>query len=91
MERKMSEGTAYNQGELTEETRRMVLEQTAMTNHTMAMFGLIDEIMAVSKNPHASIIQRLKTMKNQLSLEDPMPLYDVTTLDLAIKALQAHS
>jgi hypothetical protein len=47
--------------------------------------------MAISKNPHASIIQRLKTMKNQLSLEDPMPLYDVTTLDLAIKALQAHS
>jgi len=87
----MSEGTAYNQGELTEETRRMVLEQTAMVNHTMAMFGLIDEIMAVSKKPHASIIQRLKTMKNQLSLEDPMPLYDVTTLDLAIKALQAHS
>jgi len=87
----MSEGSAWNQGELTEETRRMVLEQTAMTNHTMAMFGLIDEIVNVSKNPHASIIQRLKTMKNQLSLEDPMPLYDVTTLDLAIKALQAHS
>jgi len=36
----MSEGTAYNQGELTEETRKLVLEQTAMTNHTMAMFGL---------------------------------------------------
>ena len=87
----MSEGSAWNQGELTEETRRMVLEQAMQTNHTMAMFGLIDEIMAVSKNPHASIIQRLKTMKNQLSLEDPMPLYDVTTLDLAIKALQAHS
>ena len=87
----MSEGVAWNQGELTEETRRMVLEQAMQTNHTMAMFGLIDEIMNVSKNPHASIIQRLKTMKNQLSLEDPMPLYDVTTLDLAIKALQAHS
>jgi hypothetical protein len=42
-------------------------------------------------NPHASIIQRLKGMKNSLSLEDPMPLHDVTTLDLAIKALQAHS
>jgi hypothetical protein len=26
-----------------------------------------------------------------LSLNEPMPLYDVTTLDLAIKALQAHS
>jgi hypothetical protein len=47
--------------------------------------------MNVSKNPHASIIQRLRVMKNSLSLEDPMPLYDVTTLDLAIKALQAHS
>ena len=87
----MSEGVAWNQGELTEETRQMVLEQAMNTNHTMAMFGLIDEIMAVSNNPHASIIQRLKTMKNQLSLEEPMPLYDVTTLDLAIKALQAHS
>jgi hypothetical protein len=91
MEHQMSEGTAWNQGELSEETRNMVLASTAMANHTMAMFGLIDEIMAVSKNPHASIIQRLKGMKNSLSLEDPMPLHDVTTLDLAIKALQAHS
>jgi hypothetical protein len=91
MECEMSEGVAWNQGELTEETRRMVLEQAMQTNHTMAIFGLMDDILAVSKNPHASIIQRLKTMKNQLSLEDPMPLYDVTTLDLAIKALQAHS
>ena len=86
----MSEGSAWNQGELTEETRRMVLEQAMQTNYTMAMFDLIDDIMTVSKNPHASIIQRLKAMKNSLSLEDPMPLYDVTTLDLAIKALQAH-
>jgi hypothetical protein len=91
MEHQMSEGTAWNQGELSEETRNMVLASKAMANHTMAMFGLIDEIMAVSKNPHASIIQRLKGMKNSLSLEDPMPLHDVTTLDLAIKALQAHS
>ena len=87
----MSEGSAWNQGELSEETRNMVLETTAMANHTIAMFGLIDEIMAVSKNPHASIIRRLRAMKNQLSLNDPMPLYDVTTLDLAIKALEAHS
>ena len=87
----MSEGTAFNQGELTEETRKIVLESSAMANHTMAIFGLIDDIMAISKNPHASIIRRLQTMKNQLSLNEPMPLYDVTTLDLAIKALQAHS
>jgi len=87
----MSEGVSYNQGELTEETRKMVLDSTLNANHSMAVFSLIDDIMAISKNPHASIVQRLKTMKNQLSLEDPMPLYDVTTLDLAIKALQAHS
>ena len=87
----MSEGTSFNQGELTEETRKMVLESSAMASHTMAMFGLIDEIMAIGKNPHASIIRRLQTMKNQLSLNEPMPLYDVTTLDMAIKALQAHS
>ena len=87
----MSEGVAWNQGELTEETRRMVLEQAMQTNHTTAMFNLIDEIMAGSTNPHASIIRRLRAMKNSLSLEDPMPLYDVTTLDQAIKALQAHS
>jgi hypothetical protein len=88
---KMSEGVAYNQGELSEETRKLVLNSTVNANHTMAVFGLLDDIMNVSKNPHASLIQRLKTMKNQLSLNEPMPLHDVTTLDLAIKALQAHS
>jgi hypothetical protein len=87
----MSEGSAWNQGELTEETRQMVLEQAMNTNHTMAVFSLMDEIADTRTNPHASIIQRLKGMKNSLSLEDPMPLHDVTTLDLAIKALQAHS
>jgi len=87
----MSEGVAFNQGELSEETRKMVLDASANANHTMAVFGLLDEIMNVSRNPHASLIQRLRVMKNSLSLEDPMPLHDVTTLDLAIKALQAHS
>jgi hypothetical protein len=87
----MSEGVAWNQGELSEETRRMVLDQAMQTNHTMALVGLMNEIMAVSNNPHASIIRRLRAMKNSLSLNDPMPLHDVTTLDLAIKALEAHS
>jgi hypothetical protein len=87
----MSEGVAWNQGELSEETRRIVLDQAMQTNHTMALVGLMNEIMAVNTNPHASIIRRLRTMKNSLSLNDPMPLYDVTTLDLAIKALEAHS
>ncbi len=40
----MSEGVAWNQGELSEETRNLVLESTAMANHTMAMFSLLEEI-----------------------------------------------
>jgi len=87
----VSEGVSFNQGELTEETRKMVLDASASASHTMAVFNLMDDIMAISKNPHASIIRRLRTMKNSLSLNDPMPLYDVTTLDQAIKALEAHS
>jgi hypothetical protein len=87
----MSEGSAWNQGELTEETRKWLWSKRMNTNHAMAIFSLMDDIMAVSQNPHASIIRRLRTMKNSLSLNDPMPLYDVTTLDQAIKALEAHS
>lgn len=40
----MSEGMAWNQGELSEETRKLVLERTEMINHQMAVFNLIDEI-----------------------------------------------
>jgi hypothetical protein len=40
----MSEGVAWNQGELSEETRKLVLKTTEMTNHQMAVFNLIDEI-----------------------------------------------
>jgi hypothetical protein len=40
----MSEGVAWNQGELSEETRKLVLEKTEMINHQMAVFNLIDEI-----------------------------------------------
>ena len=47
----MSEGVAWNQGELSEETRAMVL-------HQRAIMGLMDEILAVSINPHASLIRR---------------------------------
>ena len=40
----MSEGVAWNQGELSEETRKLVLERTEMTNHQMVVFNLLDEI-----------------------------------------------
>jgi len=47
----MSEGTAWNQGELSEETRNLVLETTAMAKHTMAMFNLLDEIARPNHAP----------------------------------------
>ena len=40
----MSEGVAWNQGELSEETRNLVLETKTMANHQMAVFNLLDEI-----------------------------------------------
>ncbi len=53
------------------------------------LFAFIDEI--ITPNPHADLIRRLRALRNSLTLEVPMPLYDVTTLDKAIQALEAHS
>ena len=53
------------------------------------LFAFIDDI--ITPNPHADLIRRLRTLRNGMTLEDPMPLYDVTTLDKAIQALEAHS
>ena len=53
------------------------------------LFAFIDEI--ITPNPHADLIRRLRTIRNGMTLEDPMPLYDITTIDKAIQALEAHS
>ena len=53
------------------------------------LFAFIDEILV--PNPHTDLIRRLRALRNGMTLEDPMPLYDVTTLDKAIQALEAHS
>ena len=79
----MSEGVAFNQGELSEETRAMVL-------HQKAVMSLMDEIMAVSKNPHASLIRDVKRLQTDYILRDPVPVWEVTVLDKVIKALGAH-
>jgi hypothetical protein len=84
MEYKMSEGVAFNQGELTEETRAMLL-------HQKAIMGLMDEILSISKNPHASLIRDLKRIQTDLILSDPVPVWEVAVLDKAMKALGAHS
>ena len=79
----MSEGVAYNQGELTEDTRAMLL-------HQKAVMGLMDEIMAVSKNPHASLIRDVKRIQTDYILRDPIPVWEISVLDKVIKALGAH-
>jgi hypothetical protein len=79
----MSEGVAFNQGELTEETRAMLL-------HQKAVMGLMDEIMAVSKNPHASLIRDVKRIQTDYILRDPIPVWEISVLDKVIKALGAH-
>jgi hypothetical protein len=84
MEYKMSEGVVFNQGELTEETRAMLL-------HQKAIMGLMDEILSISKNPHASLIRDLKRLQTDFILRDPVPVWEVAVLDKAIKALGAHS
>jgi hypothetical protein len=83
VEREMSEGVAFNQGELTEDTRAMLL-------HQKAIMGLMDEIMAISKNPHASLIRDVKRIQTDYILRDPVPVWEVTVLDKVIKALGAH-
>ncbi len=79
----MSEGVAFNQGELSEETRAMIL-------HQKAVMDLMDEIMSVSKNPHASLIRDVKRLQTDYILRDPVPVWEVSVLDKVIKALGAH-
>lgn len=79
----MSEGVAFNQGELTEETRAMLL-------HQKTIMGLMDEILAVQKNPHASLIRDVKRLQTEFILQDPVPVWEVSLLDKVIKALGAH-
>jgi len=85
----MSEGTAWNQGELSEETRNMVLDSTALANHTMAMFSLLEEIARPNHAPKKyrddHLTRGLRTMMIdfQLSGQDD---YAETAM-LAIEAL----
>ncbi len=79
----MSEGVAFNQGEISEETRAMIL-------HQKAIMGLMDEILAVQKNPHASLIRDVKRLQTEFILQDPVPVWEVSLLDKVIKALGAH-
>jgi hypothetical protein len=68
--------TPYPDNGITEATRK-------------ALFAFIDEIIA--PHPHAELLRRLRALRNGMSLEEPTPINDITTLDKAIQALEAHS
>ena len=68
--------TPYPDNGITEATRK-------------ALFAFIDEI--ITPNPHADLIRRLRALRNGMTLEDVIPTYDITTIDKAIQALEAHS
>jgi hypothetical protein len=47
---KMSEGVAWNQGEVSEETRKLILEAGEM-KYQMAVFNMLDEIARPNHSP----------------------------------------
>ena len=80
----MSEGVAWNQGELSEQTRNLVLESTAMANHTMAMFSLLEEIARPKHAPKKfrddHLIRGLRNMATDFALSGNDDYYECVTL-----------
>jgi hypothetical protein len=80
----MSEGVAWNQGELSEQTRNLVLESSAMANHTMAMFSLLEEIARPKNAPKQfrddHLIRGLRNMATDFALSGNDDYYECVTL-----------
>lgn len=72
---------------LSKETRQMFANNfepvSATDRHAQALREIVDAIF----NPHSDIIRRLRTIRNAMTLENPEPLYDIETIEKAIKAL----
>jgi hypothetical protein len=64
---------------LSKDTRDMYSE-----NYLNTISDLTKQIL----NPHSHIIKRLHTLRNALTLENPEPIYDIQTVQMAIDALQ---
>jgi hypothetical protein len=88
---KMSEGVAWNQGEVSEETRKLILEAGGM-KYQMAVFDMLDEIARPNHLPRKfrddHLIRGLRNMMIdfQLSGQDD---YAETAM-LAIEALNGE-
>ena len=77
---KMSEGVAWNQGELSEETRALICNM----NHQLAVFGLMDEIARTKhvqrKYRDDHLIRGLRNMRIDFQLSGQDDYADCVTL-----------
>ena len=77
---KMSEGVAWNQGELSEETRSLILNM----NHQMAVFNLLEEIARPTHAPRKyrddHLIRGLRNMATDFALSGNDDYYECVTL-----------
>lgn len=85
----MSEGVAWNQGELSEETRKMIMDSNPMMKHQMAVFSLLEDIArpnhAARKFRDDHLIRGLRNMLIDFQLSG-LDDYAETAI-LAIEAL----
>jgi len=76
----MSEGVAWNQGELSEETRSLILNM----NHQMAVFSLLEEIARPQHAPKKfrddHLIRGLRNMATDFALSGNDDYYECVTL-----------
>lgn len=76
----MSEGVAWNQGELSEETRQMIMN----TKHEMAVFSLLEEIArpahAPKKHRDDHLIRGLRNMATDFALSGNDDYYECVIL-----------
>lgn len=76
----MSEGVAWNQGELSEETRQMIMN----TKHEMAVFSLLEEIArpahALKKYRDDHLIRGLRNMATDFALSGNDDYYECVIL-----------
>ena len=89
---KMSDGVAWNQGELSEETRAMIRTQT---NHQMAVFNLIDEICRPNhiEKPiptHHILLDELEIMyEAHMTIGGEQNRFNASVLKAAINVIRA--
>jgi hypothetical protein len=81
---KMSEGVAWNQGELSEETRAMIMDANPMMKHQMAVFSLLEEIARPNHAPRKyredHLIRGLRNMRIDFQLSGQDDYAECVTL-----------